>query len=381
MSDVVTLEREFLPPATPVADPACWTGEALQHSTVWQYRFSAEDLDDLEAALLAVNQQGLDIIAIGRREFPLPRLGKRLADIRRELFDGRGFVLLQGLPVAQHSRRDAAILYWGIGCHLGYPVSQNADGHLLGHVIDLGTKSPADVKAQAELPGAGGDAKVFVHPKYRGYNSNERLAYHVDFADIIGLCCLHPARSGGESFIVNSIALHNEILRTRPDLLKVLYQPFCIDRRGEIPAGAKPYFEMPVFHYFHGRLTTYYSGGHIKSAGTSGVVPPMTAQQTEAMQLMDQLANDPRFRLEMTLEQGDLQFINNHTVLHTRTAFEDFDEPERRRHLLRLWLVAPESRPLPHWFYERYGAGRRGGIYVPGVREHVPLDPEHARNA
>lgn len=361
----------------PIEDPAGWMGSDLQDRTDWQYRFDQNELQELHDALQGVKARGQDIIGVTRRDFPLPTLAPRLAELRREVLDGRGFVLLRGLPVANYDRRDAATLYWGIGAHMGYPVSQNADGHMLGHVIDFGTRSQhAEVKSEAKHGSA-----VFLNPGRRGYNSSERLAFHIDFADIIGLCCLHPAKSGGESLIVSSIALHNEVLRTRPDLMPVLYEPFWIDRKGEIPAGGKPYFQMPIFNLFQERLTTYYSGGHMKTTGRFAELPPLTPQQREAMDLMDDLANDPRFRLSMWLEQGDIQLINNHVVLHARTKFEDFDEPERKRHLLRLWLVTPDGRPLPDWFYDRYGGGRRGGIYVPGCREFVPIDPAEAENA
>lgn len=358
-------------PAAPVADPACWKGEDLQNSTDWQYRLDAADLAELAAAVKHVRDNGLEIIEVTRRDFPLKRLARTMADIREEVLNGRGFTLMRGVPIDDYSREEAALVYWGLGTHLGYPVSQNAKGHLLGHVLDLGEKS-SDVAADKSNIDSKG---VFLSPKQRGYMSAERLSYHTDWADIIGLLCLHPSMSGGESRIVSSIALHNAIMERRPDLLQTLYEPYWVDRKGEIPAGARPYFQMPVFHNYEGKVTTYYSGGHMKTIGIYPELPPHTQKQREAMELMDELANSPEFRLEMVLEKGDIQLLNNHVVLHSRTAFTDFPEPEKRRHLLRLWWITPDGRPLTHWFYERYGAGLRGGIYTPGLVENVSLEP------
>lgn len=366
----MTAKEEIPIPELPVSDPACWKSADLQQSTVWQYRLSTPEVAELDAALAQVQSRALPVMQITRAAFPLPTLGQRLTEIRREVLEGRGFVLVRGVPVERYSPTGAMIVYWGIGVHIGYPVCQNARGEMIGHVIDLGARSsvanPLDENAER---------KIFLHPTHRSYMSNERLSYHSDFADVIGLLCLNPAKSGGESKIVSSLAIHNEIQRRRPDLLRVLYQPVWVDRRGEIPAGAKPYYAMPVFSITGGKLTGYYAGGHMKTTAQYPELPPLTAAQKEAMKLVDDIANDPQFHLSMFLERGDIQFINNHTVLHSRTAYEDHEDRARVRHLLRLWLVTPAGRPLPHWHYERYGAGRRGGIYVPGVSEMISIEP------
>ncbi len=358
-------------PEGPVDSPAAWMGRDLAGSTAWQYRVDGADLADLEAAMASVRRKGLKLIDVRREDFPLPRFSRKLVELRHELREGRGFFLMRGLPVDHHAKEEAALLYWGIGVHLGYPVSQNARGQMLGHVIDLGISS--DKRKLSD--GKQHDAPFFLHTKIRGYNSNERLTYHVDFADLIGLLCLHPSRSGGESVIVSSIAIHNEVMRRRPDLLPVLYEPFYMDRRGEVPAGKRPYFQIPIFQWVAGKLLSYYSGGHMRSITNFPELPQLEGKQLEAMQLIDDLANDPDLHLQMVLEQGDMQFINNHTVLHSRMGFEDYPEPERKRHLLRLWLVTPDGPELSEWYYERYGAGRRGGIYVPGASEVASLEP------
>ncbi len=355
----------------PIDGPANWKSADYQNSTAWQYRLSAQELGELEEGLAAVNKAGLDIIQIQRGDFPLRGFAKTLLELRQEILNGRGFVLLRGLPVQSVSRRDAAILYWGIGLHLGYPVSQSGRGQLLGHVVNRGAAVAKVLPTESHKGTA---------PTSRGYDSNKGDSrFHVDAGDIVGLLCLHPAKSGGKSLIVSSTAIHNEIMKRRPDLLEVLYQPFWRDRRdSEVPAGARPYFPIPVFNFHNGRLFAPYSASAIRNAGYGELypeLPVLTTPQREAMELVEGLAEDPEFHLSMVMEAGDCQLLNNHVILHSRTAYEDWPEDERRRHLLRLWLVVPEHHALPHWHYDRYGAGRRGGIYVPGVKEAVSWEP------
>jgi hypothetical protein len=159
----------------------------------------------------------------------------------------------------------------------------------------------------------------------------------------------------------------------------VLFEPIETDRRGEIPDGQKPFFCIPVFNWYAGLLSTVYQRGYIESARRFPDVPPLTPEQIEALDLFDQLANDPALHFQMELQTGDVQLVHNHTLLHDRTAFEDWPEPERKRHLLRLWLAPEKARPLPPVFAERYGSvipGQRGGIVVPGMRYMIPWEAE-----
>ncbi|HEY3564286.1 MAG TPA: TauD/TfdA family dioxygenase, partial [Casimicrobiaceae bacterium] len=255
---------------------------------------------------------------------------------------------------------DAAIAYLGIGSHFGSFRSQNAKGHLLGHVRDLGL----DVR----------NANV------RYYQTTRQLEYHTDSCDVVGLLCLKAAKRGGESRIVSSVTLFNEILRRRPDLLPELFHPFPTDRRGEVPRGMKPWFEVPVFNWYAGHLTTMYVGQYIRSAQTSFPdARRLTPGEREALDLLDALANEPGLNLQMTMVPGDMQFLHNHQILHSRTDFEDWPEPERKRHLLRLWIAPSAGRPLPPSFAPRYGSvvpGERGGIVTAETRLKFVLQPE-----
>jgi hypothetical protein len=288
----------------------------------------------------------------------LPRLAQRLSRVLAELLDGRGFVLMRGLPVERYSREQTAIAYMGIGAYFGRPRSQNAKGHLLGHVKDLGV----DV----------------TDPNVRYYQTRRKLEYHTDSVDVVGLLCLKTAKSGGESFIASSATCYNELLARRADLLPLLFDAFPTDRRGEVPEGMLPWFDMPVFHWHERRLTAIYVRQYIDSAQQNfPQAKRLSVKAREALDLLDALTNDPAIHLSMTFEPGDMQFLHNHQILHSRTDFQNWPEPERHRHLLRLWLCPEHGRPLPPVFAPRYGSvapGNRGGIVVPGMRLSVPLE-------
>ena len=233
---------------------------------------------------------------------------------------GRGFLLVRGVPVERYGERDATLAYWGLGLHLGTAVSQNAAGDRLGHVRDLGV-SERD-------------------PTVRLYKTRERLGFHTDGADVIGLLCLRPAKSGGTSRIASSAAIYNEILRRRPDLVPVLYEPFPFDRNGEERPGEPPYFTLPLCRYAGGWLRTFYIGWYIRDSQRHASAPRLTAAQREVIDLIDEIAADPAIHLDMEFRAGDIQWLKNSVILHARTEFEDFVEPERKRYLLRLWLTS-----------------------------------------
>ena len=233
---------------------------------------------------------------------------------------------------------------------------QNAAGHLLGHVRDMGRSSD--------------------DPAARIYQTRERQTHHTDSSDVVGLLCLKTAKSGGLSSLVSSTTIFNEMRRRRPDLLRILLEPIETDRRGEIPEGAKPYFNIPVFNWHAGLVSAIYQRQYIESARRLPGVGPLSLQQIEALDLLDRLANDPALNLSMELKPGDIQLVHNHTILHDRTAFEDWPEPERKRHLLRLWVAPPNARPLPDVYAERFGSvtpGERGGVSVKGAVPTVEI--------
>jgi hypothetical protein len=346
-----------LPPG-PIDGAAAWRGAQLAGRDDWIHQLSGEDVAEIDAAIGSFAASGTELAAISPHTFRLRSLAARLAAIARDLLQGRGFVLMRGLPVERYSRAETAIAYMGIGSYFGRPRSQNAKGHLLGHVKDLGV----DVS----------------DPNVRYYQTRRKLEYHTDSVDIVGLLCLKTSKSGGESFIVSSTTCYNEILRRRPDLLPLLFQPFPTDRRGEVPEGMLPWFDMPVFHWHANALTAIYVRQYIESAQAHfPEAKRLTPRHREALDLLDAVTNDPAVHLSMEFIPGDMQFLHNHHILHSRTDFENWPEPERHRHLLRLWLCPPNGRPLPEAFAVRYGSvtpGDRGGIVVPGTTLNVPLE-------
>ncbi len=339
----MTNDIQFLPPE--IQGPSAWYGPALLRQTDWIYHLSQTETVEIEAAVNGLAGASEILFNISPGDFPLPTLGPRLQSLLGEVLDGRGFVLLRRLPVERWSARQTAIAFLGIGSHLGNLRSQNADGHLLGHVKDLG-RSSSD-------------------PNVRIYQTRERQTFHTDSCDVVGLLCLKTAKSGGLSSLVSSITIFNEMRRRRPDLARVLFEPIETDRRGEVAEGEKPYFNIPVFNWHAGLLSAIYQRQYIESARRFPDVQPLRPAQIEGLDLLDELANDPELHLMMELQRGDMQFVHNHTVLHDRTAFEDWPEPDRKRHLLRLWLAPIGARPLPAIFAQRFGsvvAGDRGGV-------------------
>jgi hypothetical protein len=337
---------------------AAWYGQEMSRRDDWLMPLSAAEIHEIETATKALTARDADIAAIKAGDFPLPTLGPKLtARVRDEVLAGRGFLLMRGLPVEHWSMREAATAFFGLGVHLGSARSQNGKGHVLGHVQDLG---------------------LDVHdPNVRIYQTNERQTYHTDSCDIVGLLCLKTAQSGGLSALVSSTTIFNEMRRRRPDLLKLLFQPVATDRRGEVPEGQKPYFQIPTFSWHKGFLTAIYQRQYIDSAQRFPDAPRLTPAHVEALDLFDALANDPKLHMFMEFKPGDVQLVHNHTMLHDRTGFVDWPEPGRRRHLLRLWLAASGARPLPEAFAQRYGSvtvGNRGGIIVRGTRLHAPLE-------
>jgi len=301
----------------PLAGPAAWRGAELRSSD-WIVPLDDTQTGELEAAVARVRDRGIAMAAVHRDDVPLPGLAPHLADWRRELDSGRGFLLLRGLPVTRWGDELSALAYWILGLHLGRPGAQNPQGDLLGHVVDTG-EDAAD-------------------PFVRRYRTAGDIAYHCDLADAVGLLCLRAARRGGASRIVSSVSVYNELLARRPDLVDRLYEPVALDARNEQGRGGPAWVPVPPCRAAGGRLRTFYHSDYFRSAVRHPDVPPFTDDERLLLDLYEELAADPALRLDMSFEPGDVQLISNHTVLHARTAYEDEPAVGAQRHLLRLWL-------------------------------------------
>ncbi len=335
---------ETLPPNQEIE--AAWYGAGMTRWTDdWTVCLSGVEIDELEDAMRPLADHNITIADITPEVFPLPSLNRKIEGLYRDLIHGRGFAVVRGLPTERYSEYEASIIFFGLGCHLGHARSQNAQGDVLGHVRDLGMSS-AD-------------------PTTRVYQTRERQTFHTDSSDVVALMCLRDARVGGDSMLVSGITIFNEMRNQRPDLLVLLFEFIATDRRGEVPTGMKPYYQIPVFTWYDDNITTMYQRQYIDSAQRFPNAPRLTPRHVEALDFFDELANDPALHIAMRLQPGDMQFVYDHTMLHDRTAFEDRDEPERQRHLLRLWLSMPGDRRLHPCFAERFGSteiGNRGGI-------------------
>ncbi|MES2414945.1 MAG: TauD/TfdA family dioxygenase [Pseudomonadota bacterium] len=341
---------------SPVTDASAWTAAQTQHDESWIYRFSPEAIEELDAALAKVRH--LAITDIRREDFPLNSVAQDLKKVAEQVENGIGMAVLRGLPVLNYSKDDASRIYWGIGQYLGRPVTQNSRAHLLGHVRDEGV--------------------AYGH-KTRGYNTSAKLNFHTDNCDVVGLLCLRVSQTGGLSRIASSTSIYNHILKQRPDLLDVLFEGFYYDLKGEHLPGRTELSDhrIPVFSLCEGKLSCRYLRNAIMPAFEKLGTQP-TEKQLAAMDLFDQLADSAELCFEMTMEPGDMQLLNNHVTVHSRTSYEDFAEEDRKRHLLRLWLRT-DYRPLAPEFAERFGPGTaRMGVPAP---EAFGLPPRQSKVA
>jgi hypothetical protein len=320
-----------------------WHGPDVADAGRWTVVLSQSDHRELAHALEVAKARSHDLLEIGREDFPLDRLVPRLAEIERELIDGRGFVRISALDVARYSDDDLTLLYWGIGRHLGEPWPQNKHGHMMGDVVDQG-RSVNDPTARGNELGLVG------------------LDYHTDGSDLVGLMCLRPARSGGLSCVANAVAIYNELLRERPDLAAALHEPLPWDYRGEQPDGGAPFYTRPVFTEHDGRLFVRFIPGYIKASQRHPDAPRLSAVALEALDTVSAMAREARFNVYMELPPGTMQFINNYHVLHGRMPYVDDEAAGYKRHLKRLWLATRylKSRPArfpdgarSHWARHR----------------------------
>lgn len=315
-----------------ILEPECeWTSADLADESRWTEVLGRAELEELDAALRHALRKSDDVLEIGRDDFPLPALRHRLVAIERELIHGRGFVRLRGIERERYSQAEMEMLYWGIGMHLGTPWAQNHRGHVLGDVTDQGKAANDPTARGNELGGIA-------------------LPFHCDGSDLVGLMCLANGRRGGLSAVANSVAIHNRLVRESPELAAELYEPLPYDYRNEQAPGSRPYYLLPVFTDWHGRLFVRCIPPYILASQRHPEAPRLTPGAAEALERLVELADDPVNHVTMELLPGDMQFINNYHVLHGRTAYEDDRAAGRVRHLKRLWLETDVLEDRPPYF-------------------------------
>ncbi|NKB50178.1 MAG: TauD/TfdA family dioxygenase [Alphaproteobacteria bacterium] len=329
-----------------LSGPGVWLGPDIQNDRDWIMQLDGDDVAEIDAALAAVKAAGTPI-PFPASAFPLQNFTKKIDTLVEAVSRGRGLMLMRGLPRERYSDEDCELIYWGIGVHIGMPVSQNRRGHVLGHVRDEGR----DIN----------------DPSARPYQTASKMDFHCDLmpVDVLGLFCAHAAKSGGESYVVSAQTVHNLILAEHPEFLEALYQPFNVDWADEEPAGSQPWYTMPMFSANNGTITSRITSRRfIQMVTRHGDHLGASPVQLDAIEFAQQVAQRPELRLSMTLGEGDMQFLSNHTTLHARSAFEDTSEADRQRHLLRMWVALEDAkrRSLSPLLDERYSWVERGGI-------------------
>lgn len=341
-------------------DASVWLGpDMAARRDQWIHALSQQDVAELDTAVAHAMAQGASLVDLTAQEFLLPTLGPRLQQIKKGILHGYGFALLRGWPSMDRSMEQSAYAFRGIGAHMGEALSQNGKGHVLGHVANLGLD--------------------FSDPTTRGYQTTAELRFHTDAGDIVGLLCVKPARSGGLSKIASAPAVWNELVQRRPDFARMLLQPVAYSRWGEIGVGQKPVYVIPPFQEHRGRLVSVYITGAVFKAEAFEGAPALSDAYKEALLTVNAIADEPDIRLDMDFQPGDMQFLCNHSTLHSRTSYEDWPELDKRRHLLRIWLACEDGPALPDYMTQEFqgstASGRPNGINVPGVPRIASIDP------
>ncbi len=307
-----------------------WRHRDVDDPATYTERLDDAELQELDRALQVAKKKP-DMIDVGKDDFPLDKLATRLKRIEHDLIEGRGFSVIRGLPRDRYDNDEMCLLYWGIGAHLGKPWAQNKRGHVLGDVTDQ--------KKRADDPTTRGNELGSIP-----------LPYHSDGSDLVGLMCLQKSASGGVSTVCNAVAIHNDLVREAPDLAAVLYQPQPYDFRGEHPKDGKPYYMLPVFTEWNGRLFNRYIRPYILTSQRHPEAPRISALAEQAMRRVDAMTGDRQYEVFMDFEPGDIQLVNNYHVLHGRTGYVDDPSTGRVRHLKRLWLETEVLRDRPPHF-------------------------------
>ena len=330
----------------PIRDASAWNRAALEGDRSWEIHLTPAQVEEVSTAVVHVAGKGMRGAEFGREDFVLPTLAPVLAGALEELESGRGVVLFRGLPVDPRDEEGAARIVWGLGLHLGRPLKQinrvNLAGYkdnLIGHITDQGIDYNA--------------------PNAIGSGTSAEQMPHVDGSDLVGLLCVRPAEDGGGvSRISSSMAIWNALLEQAHDVIETLQDGFLHDLRGDEAKGSGPLtpYRIPVYSRLGGVLSCNFNSKTVEQAARKRG-EALTPAERRALDAVLSVALDPAYQVEMRLETGDFQVLNNYTVLHSRTAWRDPPEATRKRLMLRLWLKSFVSRPLAANFAGGYVTG------------------------
>jgi len=314
----------------PVSGPSVWVGDEFIGRDDWAHHLSETELSEIDDAIQNISVDPTSLYDVTATDFPLPRLAKALASLDNELHEGRGFILLRGIPVERYNEDQLAAIFWGIGSYFGTGLAQSLKGDRLGHVIDLS--------------GPGREKRHM-----RNYELGGHLRMHTDLNnDVVGLMMLQHAKSGGESRIASSLAVHNVVRDEHPEFLGPLHRGYQFHILGSDRGAAARLTDhrIPIFINHGDTMSCHYNPSPIdRSVERAGV--KLTDIESGAVRFVAEVAARPGLYLDMALQPGDIQLLNNHVIMHGRTDYEDYPEMERRRHLLRLWLRSGRAQKQP----------------------------------
>jgi hypothetical protein len=303
----------------PIDHPSAWTARSIGGKDNLILQLQDDHLDAIDALLARTRH--LPPQQVTRADFDDPLINALLRDLRDEIMNGRGIVIVSGVTPERYSEEEFQRIYWGFGTHLGVGAVQSGAGDRLGYVQNREDD-----------------------PVKRGYRSLRELHMHTDSYELVGLMSVRKAKSGGLSGMVSSLAIHNEILKSRPELLVPLYRGFRIaSEEARFSSKAITDEAMPVYCCVANKVSCMYEPSHMKNAAEllPGGMPDDLA---EALEYFDVQANRDDLALRFLLEPGEMMLWHNYTNLHSRTSFEDFEHSKRL--LLRLWLNVPDGRPV-----------------------------------
>ncbi len=329
---------------------SAWTVADLNANPSWIYELDDRARRDLVQAVRKVRDPAKTLFDYARGDFDLGAAFAPIAGAIAEIKDGTGFAILRGLPREGVSQDEFELLTWAIGLHTGVARPQGKASQYLSAVRDAGV--------------------VYRTGKGRGYSSNADLDFHTDSADIVLLTCYNVAASGGMSMVSSSVAAHNILAAERPDLAELLHEPFYFSRQQEEAPDEAPYYPNPIYDTAAGVLCSKWNRNRLRSAQAIEGVPQLTALQHEALNLLDDILRRPETMYTMQLRPGDMQVLNNHVTLHSRTEFVDHDDPALKRCLFRLWLAPPDWPELPESWRPAYRAVEAATVRG-GIKGHV----------
>ncbi len=329
-----------------ITEPCVWKVSDFKNENEWTHNFSEKEIHELEKAAKIIINKNLAPTSFAKKDFILDSLNAVLDEQLDILQKGCGFIRLRGLEPKKYDSLTIQTIYWGICCYLGIGIPQNSKGELMSGVKDYGDK------IVSENPYRDG---------IRLHRTTAKIDAHTDSCDHVALLCVQRAKEGGESGVISALSVYNEILKNKPEYLNTLCKGFYIDLIGkgktEKELSSHP---IPVFSYYKGKMCSRFNKSQIElGAEKSGGLDSLSK---EAVDYVQYLTEKEDFHLKMMLEEGDIQVLNNRVTYHTRTKVNDHEDPSKKRLLFRVWLNAPQPRPMAPEFANQLNTGERGGV-------------------